>query len=122
MWGMASGASARWTASTSTSMSSWMTRTMAPMSLSGIGPSATTSAGTLRYWSECDNQCWKIDYWCVNPEVNLPDLNLEEIAIDFPALNAENQAPLKEKSELVRQSWAQVVSTGNAQNKEPLVL
>jgi hypothetical protein len=78
---------------------------------------------TLRHWSECDNQCWKIDYWCVNPEVNLPgDLNLEEIAIDFPALNAENQTPLKEKSELVRRSWAQVVSTGKAQNKEPLVL
>ena len=58
-----------------------------------------------------------------NPEVNLPgDLNVEVLDTDFPPLGEIDQTDKNEESTLVDQSWAQVVSTGKAQQNTQTVI
>jgi len=53
-----------------------------------------------------------------NPEVNLPEnLNLEGLDDAFPPLGVVDESDKSQQSLLVDQSWAQVVSTGKAQEK-----
>jgi hypothetical protein len=86
-----------------------------------LGNNATESYRIIEKLKEIEKKCGD-NFLKANPEISLPDsVEVENAMLESPPLSNVRQPHLKKDGSLIDQSWAEIVSEGNAQNSEPSI-